>query len=420
VPFLDAGGDLEQRIWSVIRERFSSPEQGCGFAAAGRGRRSGKIRIGYISPRFGDHPIGHVTKSLYGTHDRNRFDVFLYSTSLRNHDRSEYNTFIRGSCDRYTELEGLDVEAATARIREDGVDILVDLNGYMGQTYILEIFSRRAAPVQVYWLGHAGALGLPFYDYVIGDHTVTPREEDEYYTESIVRLPDTFHSYDRHEIAPGKRYRANPGLAEEAFVFCAFNNPVKIDPTALHAWAKILARVPHGLIWLSPGRNPSVETNLKSFIAEQGIAPERLVFARSIGDKRNHFARHQLADLFLDTFTVTASTTALDALWAGLPAVTRPGRHFCSRNCASFLRAVGLEDMICSSTDEYIERAVFMAENPQALAALKARLAHNRDTFPLFDTARFTRNLEAAYQTMWERCSSGLVPSSFDVHDPAA
>jgi predicted O-linked N-acetylglucosamine transferase (SPINDLY family) len=235
------------------------------------------------------------------------------------------------------------------------------------------------------------------------------------YVESIARLPHTFHPTDRHAIDYENWSRSDAGLRGDAFVFCTFCTPTKIDPNVFQAWVQILKRVPGSQLWLSTGANPAVETNLRRAAEEQGLGRERLVFAERIADKRRHLGRHRLADLFLDTFTVNASTMAIDALWAGLPILTRHGRHFCARNCSSFLSAVGLDDMICTTTQEYIERAVYFGTNPDAAAAVKNRLWQNRETYPLFDTTGFTRHLEDAYQTMWERWLSGEPPVSFAV-----
>jgi predicted O-linked N-acetylglucosamine transferase (SPINDLY family) len=412
-PFLNLDLELEQQIWmtidETIRQQMPIPDR----PNPKRARARSKLRIGYASPNFGDHPVGHVTKSLYGAHDRERFEIYLYSTNPRAYDNSEYKTVIRNSCDKYTDITGLDVKTARAKIAEDEIDIMVDINGYMGATTIIEIFAGRPAPVQVYWLGHAGALGLPFYDYIIGDSTVTPPEEDNRYIESIARLPDTFHCTDKHEISDEHINRGDFGLDKKAFVFCAFCNPTKIDPEVFQAWMQILRAVPGSQLWLSQGNNPSVEANLRGFAESQGIEKNRLVFADRIPDKRRHLGRHRLADLFLDTFTVNASTMAIDALWAELPVLTRPGKHFCSRNCTSFLRAVGLDEMVCGTTEEYINRAVYFGTNPDAIKAVKDKLWENRESYPLFDIKRFTRHLETAYQTMWERSLSGKPPASF-------
>lgn len=412
-PFLNLDDDLERQIWSTIEKTIRKQIKIPPRHSPPRARTRSKIRIGYASPNFGNHPIGHVTKSLYGTHDRERFEVYLYSSQKRPSDNSEYETVIRQSCEKFIDISAMDAKRAQAKIREDEIDILVDLNGYMRETKIIEIFAGRPAPVQVYWLGHGGALGLSFYDYIIGDNTVTPVKDDDRYVESIARLPVTWCSTDRPEVSYEGLSRGDFGLAEGSFVFCAFCNPIKIDPEAFHAWMQILKSVPGSQLWLRRDFNPTVETNLKAFAEKQGVEKERLVFADRLPEKQHHLGRHRLADLYLDTFTVNAASMALDGLWAGLPILTRPGLHFCSRISTGFLEVLGLDDLVCGTTQEYIDRAVYFGTNPDAIKAVKDRLWASRESSNLFNIEHFTRQLENAYQTMFERHLSGMPPASF-------
>lgn len=375
-----------------------------------------KIRIGYVSPDFGDHPISHVMRRVFGQHDRSRFEIFAYSVSNRTGaaDR-EYTEIIRKTCDSYVDLSMLTIRQAAERIAADNVSILVNLSGYMSPQ-CLEIFSLRPAPVQVYWLGHGGGLGLTFIDYVIADAVVIPPGDENHYREKVARLPEVYHCTDTPPIPELTASRRDYGLDEKAFVFCAFNNPNKINTEVFDTWMNILRRVPGSQLWLSnPGNEKALEQNLRAEAGQRGIEPERLVFATRLPDKSQHFARHRLADLFLDTFAYTAATTALDALWAGLPILTRPGGDFYSRICASFVSNVGLRDMICSSTQEYEDRAVYFAMNRAALAEVRGWLARNLYTEPMFNLPRFVRHLESAYMTMWQRHVSGEAAVSFNV-----
>jgi protein O-GlcNAc transferase len=243
-----------------------------------------------------------------------------------------------------------------------------------------------------------------------------PHGEENLYREKVVRLPEVYHCTDTPEIAEIPQSRRDHGLDESAFVFCAFNNPNKIDREVFGVWMSILRRVPGSQLWLSnPGGEAALERNLRAQAQRQGVDPDRLVFAGRLPDKSLHFARHRLADLFLDTFVYTAATTALDALWAGLPVLTRPGASFYSRICASFVSSVGLGDMICSSTRQFEDRAVELAGNPEALLAVRNRLAANLHTEPLFDLPRFVRHLEDGYQAMWRRYLAGEGPSAIQV-----
>lgn len=412
-PFLSIDDTLERQIWATIektiRKKIKIPPR----HSPPRTRKRSKLRIGYASPNFGNHPIGHVTKSLYGTHDRELFEVYLYSSKKRPDDNSAYESIIRESCEKYIDISAMDANRVQTKIKEDEIDILVDLNGYMRDPKIIEVFAGRPAPVQVYWLGHGGGLGLSFYDYVIGDNAVTPPEEDDRYVESIARLPVTWCPTDTHEISDEGLSRGDFGLDERAFVFCAFCNPIKIDPEVFQTWMQILRSVPGSQLWLRRDANPTIEVNLKAFAEKQGIEKERLVFADRLPDKQYHLGRHRLADLYLDTFTVNAASMALDALWAGLPILTRPGLHFCSRISAGFLEVLGLSDMVCTTTQEYINRAVYFGTNPDAIKAVKDRLWASRESSYLFNIEHFTRQLENAYRIMFERHLSGMPPASF-------
>ncbi len=372
-----------------------------------------RLRIGYLSPDFGDHPISHVTLPIYRLHDRTSVKVICYATLDRSAAGGPYLDEIKDSADHFIDLSRASFRDAARRIADDRIDILIDMTGYMRHSRP-QVLALRPAPLQLYWQGHTGSLGGSLVDYVIGDAVVMPADEEHYYTEKIIRLPDTFSSADRHPISDTPGSRADYGLPENAIVFCAFNNPLKIEPGVFAAWMRILAAVPDSVLWLSRTGDPTAGENLKAAAEAAGIGAERLVFATRVPDKRVHLARHVLADLFLDTFHFNASTTALDALWAGLPTLTRRGNNAYSRLCASYLHAVGLPDLIAENTEDYVARAIELARDTDARRTLKAKLWKQRETAPLFDAARFTRHLEAAYRQIWHRHVAGKPPRSFD------
>ena len=376
--------------------------------------RESRLRIGYVSPDFGDHPIGHVTLPVYRLHDRGRFEVFAYSLQDRPAGKEPYVDEIRASVDHFVDASPLSYVETARRIHADGIHLLVDLTGYMRLGRPI-VFAMRPAPIQVYWQGHGGSLGADYMDYVIADPTLAPAAEDGDYVEKLARLPNSFSSADRPPIAALATTRAEQGLPERGAVFCAFNNPLKIDPLVFDRWAAILRAVPDSVLWLSSGRGGKAAENLSTAAEQRGIDPKRLVFATRLADKSQHLARHALADLFLDTFHFNASTTALDALWAGLPIVTLHGDNFYSRIGASYLSAVDLPELICQDPDSYQLLAIDLAKQPEKLAELKRRLAMNRLSEPLFDAPRFVRHLESAFEHMWRRHHAGLAPESFDV-----
>ena len=373
------------------------------------------IRIGYVSPDFGDHPISHVLKGVFSEHDRSHFEIFAYSLNDRSKEVSDYYRKISSSCDHFIDLSRLSDEDAANRIADDGINVLVDLTGYMKNAR-LEILARRPAPAQIYWLGHGGGLGLSFIDYVIADHIVIPSGEEVHYREKIIRMPEVYHPTDTPAISDAPVYRSDYGLDENAIVFCAFNNPQKINSEVFDTWMRILHQVPGSLLWLSnPSQSRGLVQNLRDEARKRGTDPNRLIFAARVPEKSEHFARHRLADLFLDTFSYNASTTAIDALWAGLPIVTRPDKSFYSRICASLLTNVGLADMICRTTREYEERAISLSNDKASLDRLKVRLLRNRKTEPLFNIPRFVWHLEKAYKIIWHCVKSDSQPRSFDV-----
>ncbi len=373
-----------------------------------------RLHIGYVSPDFGDHPISHVTVPIYAAHDRDQVAVSCFALLDRQAAAGDYLARIRAGADRFIDLSGLSHRDAAQHIANSEVDILIDLGGYMRHARP-EIFAMKPAPIQVYWQGHTGTLGAPYIDYVIGDEHMMPASEDDRLAEAVVRMPETFSSADRPPIATDPPSRASQGLPEQGIVFCAFNNPLKIDPTVFKAWMRILGAVPDAVLWLSGGTNPLAEANLKVAAKTAGIAPERLVFAARIADKSVHLARHALADIFLDTFNFNASTTALDALWAGLPLVAKRGTNAYSRITTGYLHAIDMAELVCDSVHAYRSCAVALATNCERLAKTKRRLQANRETSPLFDNHRFVRHLEWAYRHMWHNHARQQTPASFEV-----
>jgi predicted O-linked N-acetylglucosamine transferase (SPINDLY family) len=378
-------------------------------------KKTDKIRIGYVSSHLGNHPIGHVTRGIFKEHDRGDFDIYAYSLEDRSNEPSGEHRDIKAGCDSFTDISSLSPVDAARRIASDGISILVDLAGYMSYEN-LNIFSYRPAPVQVYWLGHGGGLGLSFIDYVIADTVVIPPGDECKYKEKILRLPEIYHSTDTPPISETRMQRSDQGLAENAFVYCAFNSPKKIDRKVFDAWMNILHRVPASQLWLSrPHGSELLVRNLRREAQKRGVDPDRLVFASRTPDKSVHLARHRLADLFLDTFSYNASTTAIDTLWAGLPILTCRGDTFYSRICTSMLTSIGLQDMICDSIQAYEDRAVYFAQNGNALAEVRERLARNRMSHPLFDVKRFVRHLEAGYREIWKRFQENQPPQNVNI-----
>ncbi len=392
-------------LWAAAKARGAVPVTRP-VAAAAAAARDGRLRIGYLSADFREHAMGHLMVDALETHDRSRFAVTAYSTGID--DGSALRRRFERGIERFVDLRRhTDADAARA-ILADGIDILVDLTGFTSFSRS-SILVARPAPVQVNWLGYPGTLGAEFVDYIVADPTVIAPGEEGFFTERVVRLPDCYQPNDRRRvIAEATPTRADCGLPADGFVFCCFNSAYKLTPALFDGWARILAAVPGSVLWLYAG-NPQVVANLRREGASRGVDPDRLVFAKPL-PHAEHLARHRLADLFLDTLPYNAHTTASDALWAGLPVLTRCGTTFAGRVAASLLRAAGLPELIVDGQEAYEAAAVALARSPERLRDLRHRLVRNRPDCALFDTPRFVRHLEAAYREMWKIHRAGGAP----------
>lgn len=370
-----------------------------------------RIRVAYLSNDLREHATAHLITGIFEHHDRSRFETV--GISFTPESPAAIVQRIKGAFDAYHDVSGKnDAEVATL-LHQLGIDIAVDLHGYT-QGMRLGILARRPAPVQVNYLGYPGTMGSSHRDYIIADPTVIPAGDERFYSEKVVRLPHSYQPNDRvRKIAEHTLSRVEAGLPPEGFVFCCFNNSFKITPSIFDIWMRLLAHVDGGVLWLL-GTSNIAEQNLRREAGQRGISPDRLIFSPRV-EPAQHLARHRLADLFLDTPYYNAHTTASDALWAGLPVLTWEGNTFASRVASSLLRAIEMPELITHSLEEYEALALKLARDPALLAATKEKLAKNRLTTPLFDTERFTRHLEAAYQTMYERAQREEPPASFTV-----
>jgi protein O-GlcNAc transferase len=371
-----------------------------------------RIRVAYLSADLQEHPVAYLMAGLLECHDRSRFEVT--ALSLRAQEDSEFCRRINASFERFIDVHSNSDQKTADLIRRLEIDIVVDLNGFTPSGRP-DILMRRPAPIQVNYLGYAGTMGADYYDYIIADPIVIPEEQFEFYGEKVAWLPDTFIPNDStRRIAERTPARNELNLPEPGFVFCCFNQSHKIEPMIFDLWMRLLKQVDGSVLWLMDN-GPTPRRNLRREAAGRGVAPERLIFAPRVPLVADHLARHGQADLFLDTLYYNAHTTACDALWAGLPVVTCLGTTLAARVGASLLNAVGLPELIATSLEDYEASALSLARNPSRLASIKAKLARNRDTYPLFDTKRFARHIEAAYTTMWERYQRGDAPKAFAV-----
>jgi protein O-GlcNAc transferase len=372
-----------------------------------------RIRLAYVSADLREHPVGYLTAGIFEHHDKSRFETFAFF--LRHDKNSPAQRRIESAFNFILNADGRpDLEIAEA-IRKAEIDIAIDLTGFTldGRP---NVFAARPAPIQINFLGYSATTGAKFFDYIIGDEILIPEEYSKFYSEKIVRLPHTYLPTDNTRlIATRPMPRSEFGLPEDGFVFCCFNNRFKINPRIFDVWMRLLSNVPRSVLWLAKGKDPVAERNLRLEAERRGVDPQRLVFAKYLLRAEDHIARYQLADLFLDTVPYNAHTTASDALWAGLPLITCMGSAFAGRVAASVLNAVGLPELVTQSLEEYEALALKLATTPAMLDLVRGKLLQNRNSYPLFDTARFTRNLESAYTTIWQRTQAGEPPQSFRV-----
>ncbi len=400
------------RAWSAYAKQHSTG----GAAAFDRypGRSGNKrITVGYLSNSFRNHPGAHLILGLFGVHDREKYKINCYSYGVD--DGSEYRNRIVRECDDFIDIAAIGNADAAERIFHDGVDILVDLRGHTHKNRI-GICALRPAPVQVSFLGFPCTTGADYMDYMIADKVVAPPSHEQFYTERLVYMPHCYQVNDStQKISEREWTRQALGLPDDGIVFASFNTSYKIEPAQYACWMRILENVPGSVLWLLCG-NQAMMDNLRRETERGGVDPSRVVFAEKMR-KDEHLARLKKADLVLDTFPCNGHTSTSDALWAGVPVLTMLGSHFASRVSASILNSVGSPELVTRSDDAYEEMAVRFGLQPDLLLAVRNKLSKNRSHAPLFDTVRYTRNLECAYREMWAIYQAGERPRRIEVQD---
>ena len=362
-------------------------------------------RIGYVSSDLRNHAVGFVMAEMFSLHNREDFEIFAYYCGTAPKD--DLHNRIKDSIEHWVDITGMDDVTAAKRIVADGIDILVDVNGYTRDAR-LNLFAMRPAPIIVNWLGYPGTLGTPYHHYIIADEQIIPKDHEIYYTEKVLRLPCYQPNDRKRAISPDRPTRKDVGLPEDAMVYCCFNGAQKISRFTLDRWMTILARVPDSVLWLLDGTEYS-NKHVVEFAQQRGIAPERIIVAKKLSNPF-HLARYPLADLFLDTSPYGAHVTASDALWMGVPILTFPGRCFAARVCSSLVHAAGIPEMICETPEEFVEQAVALGTKRKNLEKIKKKLADNKATCTLFDTNGLVQHIEKLYETMWDEFTHGKLP----------
>ncbi len=398
-----------QQSGRVMARRFYPPRTPLWTRQA---RRPGKIRLGYLTSDFYDHAVAHIAVGYLENHDRDRFELTAFSCC------PPYPSAIRdrvvAAFDRFENVVDLDDAAIARLIRERDIDVLVSLSGYAYRARP-GVLAWRPAPVQVNFSGYPGTLGAAYVDYIIADKVVIPEDQARFYDEKIAWMPGCY------QVTDDKAPRTGPmptrqacGLPDDALVLMAYHPPSKISPAIFEVWMNILRQTPDAVLWLQEAV-PEAQANLRREAAARGVDPARMVFSTRLTSRAEHMARHALADLFIDSLPYNAHSTATDALWAGLPVVTCAGASFPGRVCASAVTTAGLSELATTSLSDYEALVLALAADRPRLAALRARVERDAPGSALFQSAAYTRHLEAAYQTMYERAQSGLAPASFSV-----
>lgn len=377
------------------------------FGDLSKGSADGKIRVGYFSADFRNHPVAYLMAELFESHDAERFVIYGFSFGLNKQD--EMRKRVSAAFDHFFDVSNNSNHEVVQMARNLGIDIAVDLNGFTAGART-KIFAQRCAPIQINYLGYPGTMAAPYIDYIVADRTLIPKESQQYYSEKVVYMPHSFQVNDsKRRISEKAITRHEAGLPSTAFVFCCFNNNYKILPATFDGWMRLLKAVKDSVLWLKVD-NLQAANNLRKEAQIRGVDSSRLVFAEKMLGLPDHLARHRLADLFIDTLPYNAHTTASDALWAGLPVLTMLGNSFAARVTSSLLQALDLAELITETQEQYESRAIELACNPAMLTAIRHKLEINRQSCALFSGQLFARHLEAAYTQMFQRQRLGLGP----------
>jgi predicted O-linked N-acetylglucosamine transferase (SPINDLY family) len=355
-----------------------------------------KIRIGYFSADFRNHPVAHLAAGLFKEHDRNRFEIYAFAFGPSDDDQMRLR--LKSTFDKFIELSCASTQQIVDLARNLEIDIAVDLTGHTEHSRV-EIFAKGIAPIQINFLGYPGTMGASCYDYIIADSILIPESQQKYYSEKVIYMRNTYQPNDRARLISKRNFsRAELGLPDKGFVFGCFNNNFKITPTMFAIWMRLLSRVEGSVLWLFED-NPMAASNLRKHAAENNISPERLVFARRM-ELSEHLARLRFMDLFLDTLPYNAHTTASDALWCGVPVLTCLGNSFAGRVAASLITSIGAPELITYSLEEYESRAYELATDANLLGSVVSKISQNRLKCPLFDTKAYALELESLYESI--------------------
>ena len=357
-----------------------------------------KIKIGYFSSDFMNHATMHLMKKVFIQHNYNKFDIYFYSYGKK---KDQVTDKFKKNISNFIDISNKSDDELVLYLRDQNIDIAIDLKGFCAENKFF-LFSSKIAPIQVSYLGYPGTTGANFIDYIIADNILINEENRKFFSEKIIFMPDSYQANDNEKkISTKKLSREDYGLPKDKFVFCCFNKIAKINRKEFDTWLNILKQSSESVLWLLSENNVAI-SNLKNYAKKNGVDPNKIIFS-SKQKLDIHLARHKLADLFLDTFTCNAHTTASDALWAELPIITKLGNTFASRVTSSLLTSIGLYELITYNINDYESLAINISKNKNKINGIKNKLKRNKVLKPLFNTEEFTRNIEKAYSSIYTR-----------------
>ena len=362
-----------------------------------------KIKIGYFSADFRDHPVGHLIVKMLETHDKSKYEIYGFYLGRRHKENDIFHLRIKKAFTKFYDVSSMSNEEIISLSRNLKIHIAIDLMAHTGgHEHRYVIFQSKLAPIQINFLGYPGTSGSNKIDYIIADKIVIPEKNKKFFSEKIIYLPNSYQPSEKNRILSEKIItKQNLNLPVEDFIFCCFNTNKKILPNILKLWSEILNQIQKSVMWLMSSNNYA-EKNLKKEFENKNIDSERIIFCNKVTISE-HLARIKHADLFLDTFPYNAHTSCSDSIWAGLPILTLEGESFQSRVASSLLKTTGLTELIAKNEKEYVDKAIYIAKNKEYLNELKNKLIASKDSNPLFDNKSFTHNLENAYSIVFEK-----------------
>ena len=339
--------------------------------------------------------------------DHNKFDYYAFSYSDKFTTGDKIFERVRKSFINFDLVTQKSDKEICQILKDNEIDIVVDLKGHTYKSRI-GLLKTRPCPIQITFLGHPGTTGTDFIDYAIADDFIVNSENEAFFSEKILKLPNCYQPTDDKRYFPNTNFsKEEIGLPENKFIFCSFNSPYKIQPEMFNVWIEILKNKEDSVLWLLENENSESIKNILLYVEEKGINPERIIYSKRY-PMNNYLDRLKMADLFLDTFPVTAHTTASDALWVGLPVLTLAGKSIVSRVAGSLLTNINMKELITYNYDDYKNMALKLSNDKKFYNDLRSKLQKERLSSPLFNTKQYTKDLESIYNKLYKNFKSSF------------